>query len=131
MTDQLSLLDQFRKDEVALAEQIEREAHACRHGRQPGERCPFCDPYKPTRETRSMAHISVQPQVKSYRERVYDCIRDHGPIHDEGIAFETGLGANTARPRRIELEKAGRIAASGTQVTRSGRKAVTWVVTTP
>ena len=81
-----------------------------------------------TAQTRHEAEVAIQPSVATMREQVYDCIKANPQgITDERIAELTKLGPNTARPRRLELERAGRIVASGTSKTRSGRKAVTWV----
>lgn len=100
----------------------------CDHGRKAYERCPFCDPLPSTRQTRAAAEAEIAPSAANLREKVLDCIRLHPlGITDEKIAELTKLNPNTARPRRLELEKAGRIVASGTAKTRSGRKAVTWV----
>lgn len=101
----------------------------CSHGRAGWERCPYCDPLPSTLHTRAAAETAIAPSAANLREKVWDCIKSHPQgITDEGIAAQTGLDPNTARPRRLELEKAGRIVASGTAKTRSGRKAVTWVV---
>lgn len=100
---------------------------SCAHSRTVEQRCPFCSPLPSTRETRAAAEEAIKPSVANLREKVLECIAKHPQgITDEKIADLTGLNPNTARPRRLELEKAGRIVASGTAKTRSGRKAVTW-----
>ena len=81
-----------------------------------------------TRQTRSEAEVAVKPKAAHLREVVYRAVLDHGPVTDEQIAIITGLAGNTARPRRLELERAGRIAAVGASRTRSGRRAVSWAV---
>jgi hypothetical protein len=80
-------------------------------------------------QTRREADEAVQPVVGDLRERVYRAIVAFGPISDQRLAEVCQLADNTERPRRRELEQAGRIIASGTERTRSGRKAVTWVIT--
>ncbi len=104
-----------------------QRAVPCAHGRYAGERCPFCTPS--TAETRHEAEESIKPSADACRQKVYECIvANPQGVHDEKIAELTGLLPNTARPRRLELERAGRIVAAGSAKTRSGRKAVTWVV---
>lgn len=112
---------------MTLFDFIERTV-TCDHGRTQGQRCPFCNPLPSTKQTRREAEEAIQPSAANLREKVLDCIRAHPQgITDEQIATLTSLNPNTARPRRLELEKAGRIVASGTSKTRSGRKAVTWI----
>ena len=82
--------------------------------------------------TSKAAAKSIKPSAAKLRERVYDAIATSVfPVCDETISILTGLSGNTCRPRRIELERMGRIQAAGTTKTRSGRQAVTWTVTTP
>ena len=114
---------------MSLQYEMDLAGHACRHGRSVIEFCPFCNPIPSTSETRHEAEVAIKPSAATLREQVLACVKAHpGGITDEQIATFTGLNPNTARPRRLELEKAGRIVASGTSKTRSGRKAVTWVI---
>jgi transcription initiation factor IIE alpha subunit len=46
---------------------------------------------------------------------------------DEEIAQALGMNPSTARPRRIELMRAGLIEQAGTKRTTSGRMAVVWM----
>ena len=113
---------------MSLFDFIERRV-TCTHGREVDERCPFCRPLPSTLVTRAAAEIAIHPSAASLREQVLECIKAHPEgVTDERIAELTGLAGNTARPRRLELERQGRIEASGTSLTRSGRKAVTWRV---
>lgn len=102
----------------------------CQHGRKGFEHCHWCDgSARSTAQTRHEAEEAIQPSAANLREKVLDCIRAHPHgITDEAGATFSGMNPNTWRPRRGELEKAGRIMASGTAKTLSGRKAVTWVV---
>jgi len=65
------------------------------------------------------------------RRAVLSAIRDAGldGLTDEECQERLALtmSANTQRPRRIELFRAGLIVGRGTRKTRSGRDAVTWV----
>jgi len=106
---QLSLLDQIRADELALARRIEREAVS-------------------TARTRHEAGEAIKPLRDRLRQQVLEAIRANPGVTDERIAELTGLAGNTARPRRLELERAGRIEAAGASRTRSGRRAVAWRV---
>lgn len=47
---------------------------------------------------------------------------------DEEIIRGTGLNPSTARPRRIELVRLGRVKGAGTRRTSSGRSASVWRV---
>ena len=71
---------------------------------------------------------SMRESSSTLRERVYRCILTCGPITDDGICAALAMAGNTERPRRIELQRAGRIVAEGTKPTASGRQAVAWVV---
>jgi hypothetical protein len=64
------------------------------------------------------------------RELVWAALSGAGAsgLTDEQIAQVTRLNPSTARPRRIELLRAGRIIDSGTRLTASGRKAVVWMI---
>lgn len=100
----------------------------CAHGRIASERCPFCSPLPSTAQTRHEAEESIAPSAASLREKAFDTIKAHPQgITDEAGATFSGMNPNTWRPRRLELERAGRIVAAGTGKRRSGRKAVTWV----
>src|ERR1700679_600406 len=57
---------------------------------------------------------SVKSNVESLREKVYTAISNaYMGLTDAEISLETGLAGNTARPRRIELQRAGRIQGAG------------------
>jgi hypothetical protein len=99
----------------------------CQHGRAGWEWCHWCDQAS-TAATRREAEAKIAPKRNKLREEVYECIRDHGPITDEQIATLTKMNPSTSRPRRLELEKAGRIEAAGVSRTTAGRRAVAWRV---
>ena len=99
----------------------------CQHGRAGYERCPFCHPLPSTAHTRAAADEAMRPLRAVLREEVFGCIVVNGPVTDEQIVDLTQMNPSTVRPRRLELERAGRIKAEGTAKTKSGRKAVTWV----
>jgi hypothetical protein len=75
---------------------------------------------------RSAAEIKYH--APTLRARVFRYIMEHPGCTDEAIAIGTGLNPSTARPRRVELERAGLIVRAGTAKTSSGRTAVTWQV---
>ena len=79
-----------------------------------------------TLQTRGQAEIRIQEAAPILRERVFGLIAMFGPVTDEQIAELSRLNPSTARPRRLELERAGRIEAVGYSKTKSGRKAVAW-----
>lgn len=70
----------------------------------------------------------IGPSLNTLRERVYRCILSCGPITDDGIQAALAMSGNTERPRRRELQQAGRIIPNGTKPCASGRQAVAWVV---
>jgi len=70
--------------------------------------------------------------AQSARQRVYDFLVEQGTwgATDEHIAELLNMNPSTERPRRQELEQAGRIRkAEWLRTTRSGRKATVWVAT--
>jgi hypothetical protein len=74
---------------------------------------------------------AIAPLTATLRRRVYEAIKAAGAdgLTDEEGAEKVGISGNTYRPRRRELEQAGRIRDSErTRMTRSNRKAVVWVV---
>lgn len=73
---------------------------------------------------------AIRPQANRLRAVVWDAIRAAGMdgLTDEEIQERLNMVGNTARPRRRELQLAGRVRDSGkTRPTRRGRKAVVWV----
>lgn len=71
----------------------------------------------------------IASQAPSLRLQVLALIHE-APRTDEEIADCLGLNPSTARPRRIELVKAGLVRDSGMQrLTRANRWAVVWDVT--
>lgn len=73
------------------------------------------------------AYESIQPDLGLKQKIVHDVIMVFGPVTDEEIITMTGLSPNTARPRRVELEKLGLIVPGELRRTRSGRWATTWI----
>jgi predicted ArsR family transcriptional regulator len=82
-----------------------------------------------TFEMSRQAQVLAEPNAASQRERVFAYISVNGPVTDEKIAEGLLMNPSTARPRRLELVRAGRIRpALQTQETKSGRNAVAWEV---
>ena len=82
-----------------------------------------------TSATSVAAAEAIAPNAASLRLRVLEAIRarPEGLTDEEGQTL-LGMEGNTYRPRRRELEKAGRVKLSlGTRLTRSGRAAAVWV----
>ena len=80
--------------------------------------------------SRAAANDELHSQVERDRATILDYIsseRDGGATDDE-IENATGIKGNSARPRRIELARAGLIEGRDgvTRKTRSGRPAVVW-----
>jgi hypothetical protein len=94
---------------------------------QPPPTALFSVPYQRHSETSQAAAEAIKPEQANLRERVYEAIAASPcGLTDEQIAERTGLNPSTARPRRIELWKAGRVNGLGQERTRSGRWATLW-----
>ena len=76
----------------------------------------------------SVAAAASQPKkkVEIDRDKILAALAQHGPLTDEQIVARTGLGANTARPRRVELVRAGLVVAVGEGRTAGGHRATAW-----
>jgi len=73
----------------------------------------------------------IAPVTGELRRRVYDFIRERGQegATDEEMQVALDMGPSTQRPRRVELVRGGFVIDSGrTRLTKSGRKAVVWIV---
>jgi len=87
----------------------------------------FDVPYQAHSETSISAAQSLAGRTKSLRELVYEALQVR-PMTDEQIATHLNLNPSTARPRRVELQRAGRIREHSRALTSSGRSAVVWSV---
>ena len=80
--------------------------------------------------TSAAAAAYIAPHTPSLREQVFAFIAGRGThgATDEEMQDVLGMGANTQRPRRWELERARRIVMSGERrATRSGCTAAVWI----
>jgi hypothetical protein len=87
-------------------------------------------PFVAHSETSRAAAESMEPAAGTLRAHVLGYIREtaEAGATDEQIQDGMELPANTERPRRRELQRAGLIRDSGqTRPTKSGRAAVVWV----
>ena len=87
-------------------------------------------PYVPHSATSRTAAKSIKPVASALRMAVLAFIRGRGwrGATDDEIQIELGMGGNTQRPRRRELEQASMVKDSGLRrLTVSGRAAVVWV----
>ena len=91
-------------------------------------------PWQRHSATSLAAAEAIQPRLNGLQQSVMRTIRaasKHASFNgatDEEIGDWLGLGGNTVRPRRRELQLAGLIRDSGrTRATASGRQAVVWV----
>lgn len=85
-----------------------------------------------TRATSYAAAGAMVPDVATVREEVYQDIVSQGERGrtDEETQIALGMTGNTQRPRRIELQAAGRVVKTNrTRLTTRGRQAVVWVAT--
>lgn len=87
-------------------------------------------PYIHGSATSKAAAERIAPKAGTKRAQVLECLKKC-PIGltDEQIQWQLDMPANTQRPRRVELVKAGLIKDSGrTRPTLGGDQAVVWVV---
>ena len=85
--------------------------------------------YQSHSPTSMAAAVEIAAKAPTLRGQVLRSLRDDGPATDEQIQQRLGMGANTERPRRRELQKLGLVVDSGrTRPTLSGRQAVVWAV---
>ena len=86
-------------------------------------------PYVRGSETSRAAAESISPHITPLQQKVMDYLREHGPATDEEMQEGIPLGANTQRPRRVELWRKGAIRDTGSKRTNaSGKMAVVWAV---
>lgn len=86
-------------------------------------------PLAPTATQLEAANLAL-PRSGTARAKLYDLIVEAGErgVTDEEAQWQLGMSANTQRPRRNELMRAGLIKDSGrTRQTRSGARATVWV----
>lgn len=87
-------------------------------------------PFQLHSNTSAAAAARIQPAASTLRAQVLEELRRHlevGGLTDEQLQANLGMGANTERPRRIELVRAGWVKDSGRRrLTQSGREAVVW-----
>ena len=88
-------------------------------------------PFQRHSETSRAAAESMEPAAFTLQFKVLDAIRSSADgLTDEELQLGIPMAQNTERPRRRELERAGKIRDSGrTRPTKSGRAATVWVAT--
>jgi predicted ArsR family transcriptional regulator len=76
----------------------------------------------------SVAAAKGQTKAKeeSDKRTILNALEEDGPMTDEQLVACTGIGANTVRPRRVELVREGLVVAVGEGRTMGGNRAVTW-----
>jgi len=82
-------------------------------------------------ETSRKAAQKIRPRIGRLQARVFEFIRDRGPlgVTDEELVESLNMSPNTLRPRRVELRNIGAIIDSGRRrPTRSGRDAAIWIL---
>ena len=77
-------------------------------------------------ETSRDAADAIRPHVSGLRRKVWQALKDHGPMTAEKLEAVTGLSGNCIRPRLLELRGKGYAREAGYGVTRAGRSAVLW-----
>lgn len=89
-------------------------------------------PYQSHSDTSIAAAVGFAARAPNARRQVHDllvALRPEG-LTDEEIQGALDMSANTERPRRIELQRAGLVCDSAQRrATRSGAHAVVWIAT--
>lgn len=86
-------------------------------------------PYQYHSITSVDAAHTIKPTAANLRQMVYEYIVEHGPVTDQRIQEDLDMDPSTQRPRRRELQQAGRVKVlDRLGVTESGRSAQRWVV---
>jgi len=86
-------------------------------------------PAAPCTPSREAAASQTPAKLATDRQRILDALERLGPLTDEQIGKATGIGANTVRPRRVELVRDGLVVAADQDgVTQSGNRATRWGV---
>lgn len=83
------------------------------------------DLFQPHSETSREAAERIRPAKGALHAKIMGHL-ERGPDTDEGIAIALEMNPSTARPRRIELVRAGMLRQAGTSITSSGRRAALW-----
>ena len=86
-------------------------------------------PFQAHSITSREASASMKGKTQTLRAQVLALLKAEA-LTDEQIAQRLSLSGSTARPRRIELQKAGLVEPAGTTKTASGRNATIWTATT-
>lgn len=89
----------------------------------------FSPPYVRHSATSQAAAEFMAEDAPTLRKRVFECIAAAGYVGrtDEEIQDALSMSGSTSRPRRRELQIAGKVVDSGlTRATRSGRQATIW-----
>ena len=87
-------------------------------------------PYQPHSHSSRAAAQKIAPRLRSIRHRIYAFIASNPGVTDDEIRDHLGLNHNTARPRRIELERRGLVRWTGDiRVGHLGATAMTWEIT--
>lgn len=87
-------------------------------------------PYIRHSVTSLQAAEKIKPSKAKLQIQVYEFIKSKGSFGatDEEAQLTLGMQGSTQRPRRIELQVAGKIVDSGrTRATMSGRSATIWI----
>jgi hypothetical protein len=86
-------------------------------------------PFQYHSETSVDAAHAIKPTADNLRQMVFEYIVEHGPVTDQRIQEDLAMDPSTQRPRRRELQQAGRVKVlDRLGVTASGRAAQRWVV---
>lgn len=119
----------FSRDEGA---ETTRRCCKCIEEPAPGGRIAYNDlpPFTAHRPTSELAAFLIESKALNLRQKVYSYILRCGELGaiDHDVAAALNLQADTARPRRRELELRGHVIDSGkTRKSPKNRDAIVWV----
>ncbi len=82
-----------------------------------------------TQQTSAAANTAITPAKTALRTRVFDAIANAGRrgLTDNEVQEALQLDGNTQRPRRKELEQAGKVKPAGVRANANGRSCTVWV----
>ena len=86
-------------------------------------------PFQKHSDTSREAADSMKPTAATLREAVFNYLFGRGGdgATDEEVQDDLNMPGNTERPRRRELQEAGKVRDSGMRrATKTGRQAVVW-----
>ncbi len=120
------------KPGFSIASEVSTDQRCCKCLEEPlpGGYVPYNDlpPFTAHRPTSELAAFLIDNKVLTLRQKVYNYILQSGGAIDHEISAALMMQADTARPRRRELELRGHVIDSGrTRKSPKNRDAIVWI----